>query len=35
MNKITDIVKINKSAGNTATVHMRDRCAQAKKTKEE
>jgi len=27
MNKITDIAIINRSAKNTATVHMRDRCA--------
>jgi len=26
MNKLTDIAIMNKSAKNTATVHMRDRC---------
>jgi hypothetical protein len=26
MNKLTDIAIINSSAGNTATVHMRNRC---------
>ncbi len=31
MNKLKDIAKLNRSAKNTATVHMRDRCASAKK----
>ena len=31
MNKLNDIAKMNRSAENTATVHMRDRCASHKK----
>jgi hypothetical protein len=33
MNKIMDMAMINRSAINTATLHMRDRCASAKKSK--
>jgi hypothetical protein len=35
MNRLADIVIMNRSAENTATVHMRDRYAQAKKTEKE
>jgi hypothetical protein len=32
MNKLTDIAILNRSAENTATVHMRDRYGQGEKT---